>query len=109
MNTCVQACIPLGNAWKRLYPRGVQAWKQVFISQAFPSLYMGNEQALKLLGTTNFIAVLVNHLSGMHIIIVTGSSPAVSILYSSLYHYQCYMSVLPIAVWVYSVAWEVST
>ena len=57
MNTCVQACMPLGYKCFQAFPRGVQAWTQAFISQAFPSLYMGNAQALKLLGTTNFIAV----------------------------------------------------
>ena len=31
----------------------------MFISQVFPSLSMGNAQALKLLGTTNFIAVVL--------------------------------------------------
>ena len=60
MNTCVQACMPLEYKCFQAFPRGVQAWTQAFISQAFPSLYMGNAQALKLLGTTNFIAVVVH-------------------------------------------------
>ena len=53
-------CPSLYASWVQAFPRGVQAWTQVFISQAFPSLYMGNAQALKLLGTTNFGAVNFN-------------------------------------------------
>ena len=62
MNTCVQTCMFLGYKHFQAFPRGVQAWTQVFISQAFLSLYMGNAQALKLLGTTNFFAVQANAL-----------------------------------------------
>ena len=57
-NTCVQACMHLDYKRFQAFLRGVQAWTQVFISQVFPSLCMGNAQALKLLGTTNFFAVL---------------------------------------------------
>ena len=35
MNTCVQACMPLGYKHFQAFPRGIQAWTQVFISQAF--------------------------------------------------------------------------
>ena len=50
LNTCVQACMPLGYKHFQAFPKGVQAWTQAFISQALPSLYMGNAQALKLFG-----------------------------------------------------------
>ena len=64
----VCTAIKLYTSWKcleMLVPKRqcTQAWTQVFISQAFPSLYMGNAQALKLLETANFIAVL-GHLQG---------------------------------------------
>ena len=58
MNTCVQVSMYLGYKCFQAFPRGVymQAWTQVFISQGFPSLYM-RKQALKLFGTTKFLAV----------------------------------------------------
>ena len=52
MNTCT----PLGNACTQEAYRLVHNC-QVFISQTFPGLYMGNAQVLKLLGTTDCIAV----------------------------------------------------
>ena len=62
-------CPSLYAPWVQAFPSVCKHFQEVYRlghkssfpkrSQAFPSLYMGNAQALKLLGTTNFIPVVM--------------------------------------------------